>query len=130
MAPFFNPGKKLLSHLSSNHPNWTGNSKSCQHISNLSFISKSIKKAAVLHLSIFFEDWNLLPTYQSAYCKRHSTETAVLNICDKILQNAEHNKGTTMVCLNLSTTFDTVNQTILKKSWNIIFILRIQLFSG
>ena len=39
-----------------------------------------------------------------------STETAVQNICDEILQNAEHNKGTD----DLSTAFDTVNNTILK----------------
>ena len=83
-------------------------------ISNLSFISKSIEKAALLQLSTFFEDQNLLPIYQSAYCKHHSTETAVLNICDEILENAEHNKLTAMVCLDLSTAFDNVNHSILK----------------
>ena len=80
----------------------------------MSFISKSIEKAALLHLSTFFEDQNLLPTYQSAYCKHHSTEMAVLNICDEILENAEHNKLTAMVCLYLSAAFDTVNHSILK----------------
>ena len=37
-----------------------------------------------------------------------------INIHDKILQNAEHNKGTAMVCHDLSAAFDTVNHTILK----------------
>ena len=87
--------------------------KNYRPTSNLSFISKSIGKAA-LQLSSFFEDQNLLPTYQSAYYKHHSTETAVLNICDEILKNAEHNKLTAMVCLDLSAAFDTVNHSILK----------------
>ena len=80
----------------------------------MSFISKLIEKAALLQLSTIFEDQNLLPTYQSAYCKHHSTETAVLNICDEILENAEHNKLTTTVCLDLSAEFDSVNHSILK----------------
>ena len=88
--------------------------KNYQPISNLSFISKSIEKAALLQLSTYFEDQNLLPTYQSPYCKHHSTETAVLNICDEILQNAEHNKLTGMACLDLSAAFDTVNHIILR----------------
>ena len=35
-------------------------------------------------------------------------------MCDEILQNTEHNKGTVMVCLNLTAAFDTVNHIILK----------------
>ena len=77
-------------------------------------MSKSIEKAALLQLSTFLEDQNLLPTYQSAYHKHHSTETAVLNICDEILENEEHNKLTAMVCLDLSPAFNTVNHSILK----------------
>ena len=88
--------------------------KNYRPISNLSFISKSIEKTALLQHSTFFEDQNLLPTYQSAYHKHHSTETAVLNICDEILENAEHNKLTVMVCLDLSAAFDTVIHSILK----------------
>ena len=56
--------------------------KNYQPISNLLFISKWIAKAVLLQLSTFFEDQNLLATYQSAYHKHHSTETVVLNICD------------------------------------------------
>ena len=88
--------------------------KNYQPISKLSFTSKSIEKAALLQFSTYFEDKNLLPTYQSAYCKHHSAETAVLNIYDEILQNFEDNKGTAMVCLKLTAAFDTVNHTILK----------------
>ena len=36
-----------------------------------------------------FRTNNLLPNYQSAYRAHHSTETAILNLCDNILQNIE-----------------------------------------
>ena len=74
--------------------------KNYQPIINLSFISKSIEKAALLQLSTYFEDQNLLPTYQSTYHKHHSTETKVLNICDEILQNTEHSDNTSTTSLN------------------------------
>ena len=111
---FLQPWKKLLSDLSSSNPNWARNSKAIN--ASVMYLSspKSIETAALLQISTYFEDKNLLSTYQSAYHKHHSTETAVLNICDEILQNAEHNKATAMVCLDLNTAFDTVNHTILK----------------
>ena len=114
MAPFFNPGKKPFVGPLIKSSKLDRGFKNYQPISKLSFISKSIEKAGLLQLSTYFEDKNLLPTYKSAYHKYHSTETAVLNICHEILQNAEHNKGTAMVCLDLSAAFGTVNHTILK----------------
>ena len=41
-------------------------------------------------------------------------ETVVFNICDAILENAECNKLTAIVCLDLSAAFDTVTHSILK----------------
>ena len=38
----------------------------------------------------------------------------VFNICDAILENAEHDKLTAIVCLDLSAAFDTVNHSVLK----------------
>ena len=49
---------------------------------------------------------------------------AVLNICDEILENAEHNKLTAMVYLDLSAAFDTVNHSILKTVMEHYFSLR------
>ena len=56
-----------------------------------------------------------MPNYQSAY---HSTETAILNLCDNILQNMEKNINTAMVALDLSSAFDTVNHKILLEVLN------------
>ena len=124
MAPFFNPGKKALLRPLIISSILDREFKNYWPITNWSFISKSIENAVLLQLSTYFEDQNLLPTCQSAYYKHHSTETAVLNICDEILQNAEHNKRTTMVCLDLSTAFDTVNHTILKTVMEHYFSLK------
>ena len=41
-------------------------------------------------------------------------ETAVLNICDAILENAECNKLTAIVCLDFGAAFDTFNHSILE----------------
>ena len=86
--------------------------KKYQLISNFFFISKC--KALLLQLSTFFGDQNLLCTYQSALYKHHWTETVVCNICDAILDNAECNNLTGIVCLDLNVAFDTVHHSILK----------------
>ena len=97
------------SHYQTTYQILQGNSKIIDPSVTCHSSPNQLKRLALLQFSTFFEDQNLLPTYQSAYCKHHSTETAVLNICDEILENAEHNKLTAMVCLDPSAAFDTVN---------------------
>ena len=58
-------------------------------ISNLTFFSKLIEKVILNQLWNHFKTNKLLPNYQSAYRSNHSTETAILNLCDNILQNME-----------------------------------------
>ena len=60
-----------------------------------------------------FEQQSLLPNHQSTYRKHYSTETTLLNMCGNILRNMEHGKCTSIVSLNLSAAFDTVNHTVL-----------------
>ena len=49
-------------------------------VNNLSFLSKTTDKAAVNQLFAHCEPCALLPTNQSACCKFHSTETALLRV--------------------------------------------------
>ena len=56
-----------------------------------------------------FTEQNLLPKHQNAYRKNFSTETAILNICDNVWTNMEIKKFTSIMCLDLSAAFDTVN---------------------
>ena len=95
--------------------------KNYRPISNLSFLSKIVEKAAQLQLQEHFDQHSLLPKHQSAYRQHHSTETTLLNICDNILKNMEDGKCTSIVSLDLSATFDTVNHTILLEVLNCYF---------
>ena len=60
-----------------------------QPISNLTFFSKLIEKVILNQLWNHFKTNKLLPNYQSSYRANHSTEAAILNLCDNILQNME-----------------------------------------
>ena len=51
-------------------------------ISNLSLLSKIIERVVEARLSDHLTSKNLLNPHQSAYCKHHSTETALLYIHD------------------------------------------------
>ena len=72
----------------------------------------------------------LIPNYQSVYIANHSTETAILNLCDNILQNMENNINTTIVALDLSAVFDTVNHKILLEVLNKYYGFRELHYSG
>ena len=94
-------------------PNIRTEFKNYRPISNLSFLSKIIEKAAQVQLQKHFDEQSLLPNHQSAYRQHHSTETTVLNMCDNISKNMETQKYTSIVCLDLSSAFNTVNHKIL-----------------
>ena len=55
-----------------------------QPISNLTFFSKLLEEVILNQLWNHLKTNNLLPNYQSAYRANHSTETAILNLCDNI----------------------------------------------
>ena len=54
-----------------------------------------------------------MTAFQSAYRKHHSTESAVLNIQNDILLNMTNGSVTALTLLDLSTTFDNIDHTIL-----------------
>ena len=82
-------------------------------ISNLSFLSKLTEKAALSQLCPYIESNNLLPPYQSAYRKYYSTETATIKVVNDILWNMERQNITSLVAMDLSAAFDTVDHSIL-----------------
>ena len=96
-------------------PNLDTKYKNYCPISSLSFMSKLIEKAPQTQLMTQFIEHNLLPKHQNAYRKNFSTETAILNICDNIWTSMENNKPTSIICLDISAVFDTVDHSILLK---------------
>ena len=82
-------------------------------VSNLSFMSKVVERAVASQLTEYLSANGLLPCLQSAYRKRHSTETAMLRVWSDILMAADVQQVTLLAMLDLSAAFDCVDHTIL-----------------
>ena len=88
--------------------------KNLRPISNLQFILKLAERSAFEQTYDHLITHNLIPELQSAYRKRHSTETALLKVQNDILLNMDRQHVTLLVLLlDLSAGFDTVNHDIL-----------------
>ena len=99
------------------------NYKNYRPVSNLSFLSKVIEKIVCTRLETYLENNSLFPIMQSAYRKKHSTETAILKIVNDILNNMDKGKMSAIILLDLSSAFDTIHHglllTRLKERFNI-----------
>ena len=78
-------------------------------MSNLHYISKLIEKVVADHIDLHLENNDMLDPYQSGYRKHHSTETAMLNITNDMLQMKDYNQSTALVSIDLSAAFDLVD---------------------
>jgi hypothetical protein len=87
--------------------------KNYRPVSNLSFVSKLVERAAVKQLTDYLETNGLMPPLQSAYRRHHSTETALLKVLSDILTAADDRKVTLLALLDLSAAFDCVDHDIL-----------------
>ena len=60
------------------------------------------------------EAYNLLPSRHSAYRAHHSTETALIDVNNRIVRNMDRGgHASVLVLLDLSSAFDTVDHAIL-----------------
>jgi len=60
--------------------------KNYRPVSNLVFMANIVENLACHQLVAFFEHLKLLPSLQSAYRKKHSTETAVFKVITDVLK--------------------------------------------
>ena len=88
--------------------------KNCRPVNNFNFMSKIVEKAMVLRFCNHCEMNNLIPDYISAYRLGYSTETVLLRLTDKILQNMDRQCIIPLVAVDLSAAFDTAQHRILK----------------
>jgi len=58
-------------------------------LSNLDFMSKVVERAVAIWLNNYLAGNDLLPCHQSAYRKKHSTETAMLRMWSDVLIAAD-----------------------------------------
>jgi Reverse transcriptase (RNA-dependent DNA polymerase) len=86
--------------------------KSYRLISNITFISKVIKRIVAKQLKDFLTDSDLMPPLQSAYRPGHSAETAA-NVLSDILDAADSQKITLLCLRDMSVAFNTVDFEIL-----------------
>ena len=87
-----------------------GNYRPASHLSFLSkLIERIVKNRHMDHLS----SYKLLNSFQSAYLKSHSTETALLSVHDHIIRAMSLQQITCLCLLDLSAAFDTIDHSIL-----------------
>ena len=96
-------------------------------VSNLTFMSKVVERAAASQLNAYLSANGLLPRHQSAYRQKHSTETAMLRVWSDILTSADVREVT---LLGLSAAFDCVDHGILLQSLEVVFGLAALLSDG
>ena len=89
-------------------------------ISLLPALSKIIEKLANIQIVAYLIEHNFLDPYQSAYRKNHSTQTALLKLCEDIYDIIDDSEITLLVLLDFSKAFDTVNHKLLLAKLDIL----------
>ena len=89
--------------------------KNYRPVSNISYLSKIMEKLACAQINDHLNKNDLFENFQSAYRKRHSTETALLKVKTDIMKAMDNNKAVAVVMLDLSAAFDTVDHQILSR---------------
>ena len=96
----------------------TENFANYRPVSNLSFISKLIEKVVAEQVERHLQSHSLHDMYQSAYRKKHSTETALLKVKCDIRDSLDQGDFVALVMLDLSAAFDIVSHDSLLKRLN------------
>ena len=84
-------------------------------VGNLLYLSKVVEKVILQQLTEHCGLHDLMPSYQSAYCKFHSCETSLLNLVNTALWNMESQCVTSVLVMDLGTVFDLVEWILLLK---------------
>ena len=84
-------------------------------ISILPIVMKVFEKIVEHQVSEFIDSHNLITNFQSGFRKKHSTDTAVLEVTDFIFNELDKGKHVGAVLIDFKKAFDTVDHTILLK---------------
>ena len=106
--------------------------KNYRSISNLLFPSKLIELVIANQLQLHLSSNGLMSEYQSAHCKFHFSETALLRIRNDILVSLIFHHSTVLL-FDLSAAFDTIDHNILLhrlKHWLGIIFSALSLLSS
>ena len=78
-------------------------------VSKLSFVSKIAEKVVAARFSNHLTDNGLYEQMQSAYRPHHSTETALVKVCNDLLCSLDERNEVILVLLDMSAAFDTID---------------------
>ena len=84
-------------------------------ISAIGHIAEMIESLVSYQIIDFLEDPSFISMDQSAYLKRHSTQTSLHHVIDDWLENVNDGAITGACLLDISKCFDSINHTILLK---------------
>jgi hypothetical protein len=82
-------------------------------ISIISHVAKIMEKIVQAQVTKYLEDYKFITSDQSAYLKRHNTQTSLHRVTDDLLWNINDGLITGMCALDISKCFDTINHDIL-----------------
>ena len=107
----------------------TNDLNSCRPSSNLSFLSKVLRQILSRRLNVYLNSNHLYNDLQSAYKQFHSTETALLKVHSDISLNMDRGHVTALTLLDLTATFDTIDNSVLLDRLSGTSLTWIRLFS-
>ena len=84
-------------------------------ISVVSHIAKVVEKEVQKQLMAYLDEHNFITPDQSAYLKKHSTQTSLHRVTDDLLWNVNDGLITGICSLDIKKCFDTINHRILLK---------------
>ena len=93
-------------------------------VTQLSFVSKILERLGSKQFAKHLSKHHLLSPSQSVYQSGHSTETALLDLQNNILQSAGRGCGTIVVLFDLTAAFDTIEDEDLKDLLDLNFGIR------
>ena len=81
-------------------------------ISILSIISKVFEKEIVCQLYCYLSKNELLSRFQSGFSPKHSTLSALIQLCDELLKNMDNGNINCVVLFDIKKAFDAINHKI------------------
>lgn len=90
-------------------------------ISILSCTSKALERIMCNQMSTFINSNRCLSRFQSGFRPRHSTQTALVKITQDICESLEDKRQCTLVLLDLSKAFDSINHMLLCQKLKLLF---------